>query len=407
LDPHPSWKVTPVQCLVSLPIIQIDRADPPHPWARLSTSQRTQRHSTKDTEVTHNDTDAEKGKPVILFNQMIPSQRVLTADRGDAGRRLDLVLRRHLAGVETASRTRVQAWIAGGRVTVNGTRIRRVAARAAPGDVVTITLPDRAPRRAMAAEDVRLDVLYEDDHLLALDKAAGVVVHPTHRHAEGTVMNALLWHARGWPVTQRPSLVGRLDKLTSGVLVVAKTAAVHAALQRTMASISSEKAYLAVVYGRVQMARGVIDLRLDRDRGDRRRVVASADVGAPSLTRFERLARVRAPSAGLTLLCCRLVTGRTHQIRVHLAARGWPLVGDPVYGEPRWSHIIDPTLAAALRAFPRQALHAWRVTLIHPVTGVRLLLEAPLPRDLDDLLTASGLHRDVPSHESRVTSHES
>ena len=330
---------------------------------------------------------------------MAPPHHVLTADRGDAGRRLDLVLRRHLAGVETASRTRVQAWIEGGHVTVNGTRIRRVAARAAPGDVVTITLPDGASRRAMVAEDVSLDVLYEDDHLLALDKAAGVVVHPTCRHADGTVMNALLWHARGWPVTHRPSLVGRLDKLTSGVLVVAKTAAVHAALQRTMASISSEKAYLAVVYGRVPMARGDIDLRLGRDRGDRRRVVASADVGAPSLTRFERLARVRAPGAGLSLLCCRLVTGRTHQIRAHLAARGWPLVGDPVYGEPRWSHVSDPTLAAALRAFPRQALHAWRVTLTHPVTGMRLLLEAPLPRDLDELLTASGLRPEVLSYE--------
>jgi 23S rRNA pseudouridine1911/1915/1917 synthase len=109
---------------------------------------------------------------------------------------------------------------------------------------------------------------------------------------------------------------------------------------------------------------------------------------------------VRAPSAGLSLLCCRLVTGRTHQIRVHLAARGWPLVGDPVYGEPRWSQIIDPSLAATLRAFPRQALHAWRVTLIHPATGERLLIEAPLPSDLDGLLTASGLHREVLSDES-------
>jgi 23S rRNA pseudouridine1911/1915/1917 synthase len=159
-----------------------------------------------------------------------------------------------------------------------------------------------------------------------------------------------------------------------------------------MASSSSEKAYLAVVYGRVQMAHGDIGLRLSTDRGDRRKVVASAAVGAASLTRFERLARVKAPNAGLSLLCCRLVTGRTHQIRVHLAARGWPLVGDPVYGEPRWSQIIDPALAATLAAFPRQALHAWRVSLIHPVTGERLLLEAPLPRDFDGLLNASGLH---------------
>jgi 23S rRNA pseudouridine1911/1915/1917 synthase len=313
----------------------------------------------------------------------------IIADRGDAGRRLDLVLRRHLTSVDTATRTRVQAWIENGQVTVNGTAVRRVAARAAQGDVMAVSLPDAAPRIAMAAEDVRFDVLYEDDHLLALDKPAGVVVHPTYKHPDGTVMNALLWHARGWPATQRPSLVGRLDKLTSGILVVAKTAAVHAALQRT--SISSEKDYLAVVYGRVNVAGGQIDLRLGRDRGDRRRVVASATVGAPSLTRFERLARVAAPRAGLSILRCRLATGRTHQIRVHLAARGWPLVGDPAYGEPRWSQVIDPALAATLQAFPRQALHAWRVAITHPMTHDRLLLEAPVPRDLEGLLTASGL----------------
>jgi 23S rRNA pseudouridine1911/1915/1917 synthase len=183
--------------------------------------------------------------------------------------------------------------------------------------------------------------------------------------------------------------VGRLDKLTSGILVVAKTASVHAALQR--ASINSEKDYLAVVYGRVNAARGQIDLRLGRDRSDRRRVVASATAGAPSLTRFERLARVAAPRAGLSLLRCRLATGRTHQIRVHLAARGWPLVGDPAYGEPRWSQVADPALAATLLAFPRQALHAWRLAVTHPLTHDRLLLEAPVPSDFEGLLTATGL----------------
>jgi 23S rRNA pseudouridine1911/1915/1917 synthase len=322
---------------------------------------------------------------------MAPPPRILTADRGDAGHRLDLVLRRHLTDVDAATRTRVQAWIENGQVTVNGTPVRRAAARAALGDVVTVVLPDAAPRHVMAAEDVRIDVLYEDAHLLALNKPAGVVVHPAYRHGEGTVMNALLWHARGWPVNQRPSLVGRLDKLTSGIVVVAKTAAVHAALQRALALNHGEKDYLAVVYGRVNVARGRIDLRLGRDRRDRRRIVASADAGAPSLTTFERLARVAAPRAGLSLLRCRLATGRTHQIRVHLAARGWPLVGDPAYGEPRWSQIIAPALSAALRAFPRQALHAWRVAMTHPVTRERLLLEAPVPRDFEDLLTASGL----------------
>jgi len=322
--------------------------------------------------------------------------RILTADRGDAGRRLDLMVRRHLIDVDRATRTRVQAWIAAGHVTVNGRPARRVAARVALGDVVTVVDPGNtintfAPLQPMAAEDERLDVLYEDDDLLAINKPAGVVVHPGYKHAAGTMMNALLWRARGWPEGRRPSLVNRLDKLTSGIVVVAKTGAVHAALQRAMGSRRTEKDYLAVVYGRVNVARGRIDLPLARATDDRRRVVASATAGAPSLTKFERIARVAAPRAGLSLLRCRLATGRTHQIRVHLAARGWPLVGDPAYGEPRWSQILDPMLAHALRGFPRQALHAWRLALTHPVTRDALLLEAPVPRDLEDLMTASGL----------------
>ncbi len=204
----------------------------------------------------------------------MPSARILTADRGDAGRRLDLVLRRHLTDIDAATRTRVQAWIEDGQVSVNGTTVRRVATRTALGDVVAVALPDVPEPRIMTAEDVLLDVLYEDDHLLALAKPAGVVVHPGYRNTEGTVLNALLWHARAWPAPQRPSIVGRLDKLTSGIVVVAKTAASHAALQRTMASTDTEKDYLALVYGRVKAARGQIDLRLGRHPSDRRKVVA-------------------------------------------------------------------------------------------------------------------------------------
>ena len=317
--------------------------------------------------------------------------RVLTADRGDAGRRLDLVLRRHLTDVRAATRTRVQRWIESGRITVNGRPVRRTSARAALGDVVAVMLPDAAEPAPMAAENVPLDVLYEDQDMLALNKPAGVVVHPSYRNTTGTTMNALLWHARGWPSGQRPSLVGRLDKGTSGVILVARTAAVHAALQRAMASSDAEKQYLAVVYGRVNVARGKIELRLEHDPLDRRRMAASATRGAPSLTRFERLARVAAPRAGLSLLRCRLVTGRTHQIRAHLSARGWPLVGDLKYGGARWPEIADPSLSATLRAFPRPALHASRLAFTHPVTRARVVIEAPLPLDFQDLLAASGL----------------
>ena len=174
---------------------------------------------------------------------------------------------------------------------------------------------------------------------------------------------------------------------------MAKTAAAHALLQRAMAARDADKDYLAVVYGRVHAAHGTISFRLGRDPDDRRRVVVSQTVGAQSLTRFERLARVAAPHAGLSLIRCTLATGRMHQIRVHLAARGWPIVGDPVYGEPRWSTVRDPALATTLRTFPRQALHARRLALTHPMTRARLVLEAPVPRDLERLLMVTGLFR--------------
>jgi 23S rRNA pseudouridine1911/1915/1917 synthase len=184
--------------------------------------------------------------------------------------------------------------------------------------------------------------------------------------------------------------VGRLDKLTTGVVLAAKTAAVHAALQRALSAPDAHKDYLAVVYGRVNVARGRIELRLFKDRRDRR-THASQERGRPSVTRFERLGRVAAPKAGLALLRCSLGTGRAHQIRAHLQARGWPLVGDPLYGEPRWTLVSDPSLAGTLRAFPRQALHAWRIAFVHPVTGRQIAIEAPLPADFDALLRATSL----------------
>lgn len=322
----------------------------------------------------------------------------LTADRGDARRRLDLVLRRHLGRLST-TRTCLQTWIETGRVSVNGRIVCRVAARTAHGDVVTVMLP-RPSEGGDTVDDSRtssgppLSILYEDEHLLAVDKPAGVVVHPSYRQLVGTLMHGLREHGREWPDGTRPSLVGRLDQFTSGVVVVAKTAAVHAALQRALASSRGAKDYLAVVYGRVRVGHGQVALPLASDPSDRRRVVALEahdPDGAASLTLYARMARAAAPSTGLALLRCRLVTGRKHQIRVHLAARGWPLVGDAVYGGPLWSQVRDATLSAALKAFPRQALHAWRVAFTHPATGSRLLLVAPVPSDLRSLLRVSGL----------------
>jgi 23S rRNA pseudouridine1911/1915/1917 synthase len=312
---------------------------------------------------------------------------ILKADRGDAGHRIDLVLRRHLAGMGTATRTRIQAWIAAGQVSVNGTAVQRLSRRARVGDVIAVRLPADAVPQPIAVEAMPLGILYEDDHLLGVEKPPGIVSHPTHAHPNRTLMNALLWHARGWPAEQRPSLVGRLDKLTSGIVLVAKTPAMHAKLQR----VPIEKEYLAIVHGRSIPASGTIDLRLARDPTDRRRVAASRSVGAPSSTRFERLARAPAPHVGLSLLRCRLVTGRTHQIRVHLAARGWPIVGDPVYGGPGSSGAADSSLGRIVASFPRQALHAWRLSMRHPATGARLEIAAPIPEDMRTLMVAAAL----------------
>lgn len=255
----------------------------------------------------------------------------------------------------------------------------------------------------MRAEERPLQRLFEDDHLLVVNKPAGIVSHPTYLHPAGSLLNVLLWHARNWPTGQRPSLVGRLDKLTSGALVVAKTPDAHARLQRTLALSLSEKSYLAMVYGPVSAERGEIDLRLRRHPDDRRRVVATADEGVLSLTRFERLDQVDVSGCSVALMRCQIVTGRMHQVRVHMAASGWPLVGDPKYGEPRWERAADVPLRDVLSTFPRQALHAWRVSFVHPFTHERVTVEAPVPEDLSGLLDACGLNRPSAGGTTRET----
>jgi 23S rRNA pseudouridine1911/1915/1917 synthase len=205
-----------------------------------------------------------------------------------------------------------------------------------------------------------LEILFEDEWLLAIDKPAGLVVHPTYKNVAGTLLDELRAREPGAAL----SVVGRLDKLTSGVVVVAKSAAVHRALQETWPG--AEKDYLAVVRGCVDPLRGEIDLPLGTDPADRRRRIVRPD-GAPSRTLYERIDYDA--SLDRSLLRCRLETGRRHQIRVHLAARGWPIVGDVVYGE-------------ALDGFTRHALHAWRLALTHPSSGHRLQIEAPVPAAL-------------------------
>lgn len=319
--------------------------------------------------------------------------RTIALDRGDHGLRVDLVLLRHLRNERMVSRNRIQKWIDAGDVLVNGEPASRAAWRVQAGDDLRVRVAEPPPKARPAAQAMHLEVLYEDDDLLALDKPAGVVVHPSYKNAGGTLMNGVLELAKGWPEGSRPGLLGRLDKHTSGVVVIAKRPAVHAALQRAMDARRIDKEYAAIVWGSPSPRRGTIDLALDRDPWDRRRITVTDRGGQPAVTKYERLAVSSRLSAGggtpsglpvFSLVRCRLITGRTHQIRVHLAARQWPIVGDAVYGRKRQGSEPTP-LEAVAHAFPRQALHAWRLSLRHPLTNRPIEIVAPLPDDMKNL----------------------
>jgi 23S rRNA pseudouridine1911/1915/1917 synthase len=291
-------------------------------------------------------------------------------DRGDVGVRIDRVLLRHLANIPGVTRNRLQRLIDAGCVTVNGSPIDRASARVRPDDAIAVTLPARAPRVAMCAENLPLDVRYEDDDLLVVNKPPGQVSHPAIRNQSGTLLNALLGYARGrWT----PSLVSRLDKGTSGLVLVAKSRTMHTALQGLSDDDAITKEYLAIVAGRPP-ARGTIDLALDRDPWDTRRVTVRDRGGVPSVTRFRRVRSVEvAPGRFVSLVVCQLVTGRMHQIRVHFAAKGWPIVGDATYG-------------VKFSDLDRQALHASRITFCHPQTGTRIDVTAPPADDMAAVL---------------------
>jgi 23S rRNA pseudouridine1911/1915/1917 synthase len=306
-------------------------------------------------------------------------------DRDSAGTRLDVAVVRRLAGVPGLNRARVRGWVEEGLVRVNGRVGVRPSRRLSAGDVVEILVPAPPPRSGPVPVDRPLSVVFEDDWLLAVDKPPGLVVHPAPGNWEDTLLHALLWRARDWGEGRRPHLVSRLDKGTSGLLLVAKTPEVHAALKAQPA----EKDYLALVYGTTAGPKGRIDLGVLRDSEDSRRMTTSRTGGNPSATLWERLGE--ADGEPLTLLRCRLLTGRMHQIRVHLRAVRLPIVGDPVYGAQGWKGITDPALAGLCRDFPRQALHAWRLSLTHPVTGQLLALSTPPPPDLQGLLAAAGM----------------
>ena len=286
------------------------------------------------------------------------------ADRGDSRLRLDQILVRRVTHVTHMSRNVAQKWIAAGAVTVDGRVAKRPSDRVREDAAVQVALPSDVVLRAVPeAEPGQLDILYEDETLIAVNKPPGVVVHPSYKQVSGTLLNAILWHVRERGEV-RPGILTRLDKDTSGVVVVAFAEGAHAAMQRDAAAGRVRKEYLAIVHGSPRPRSGVITDPLGRDPDDRRRVVVSPG-GAASETRYEV---IRALPGELSLVRCELMTGRTHQIRVHLSTRGWPIAGDRLYG-------------GQTDVMARQALHAWRISLVHPVTRAPLIVEAPLPQD--------------------------
>ena len=295
------------------------------------------------------------------------------------GERLDRWLAGAVAGM---TRSHARRLIDGGHVTVDG-EPARPAHRLRPGAIVRLEEPEPEPS-GVEPQAIPLRILHEDEEILVLDKPAGLVIHPAAGNPDGTLVNALLHHCRGRLSgiggVERPGIVHRLDKDTTGVMVVAKTDRAHLALTRAFQWRRVTKTYVAVVYGEPAAPEGVVDAPIGRHPRDRKRM-AVVTGGRPARTLYRVVERL----GGTALLHCRLVTGRTHQVRVHMAHAGHALVGDPLYAGRQWRNLGEPA-ASACRRFPRQALHAWRLELDHPVTGERLTFEAPLPPDIQRLL---------------------
>lgn len=301
-----------------------------------------------------------------------------------AGGRLD----KALAEASGLSRERVKALIGEGAVTVGGIETTQPSAKVAAGAEFAIAVPPAAEAEARPQE-IPLDIVYEDEHLLVVDKPAGLVVHPAAGNPDGTLVNALLHHCAGQLSgiggVARPGIVHRIDKDTSGLLVVAKTNAAHEGLARQFADHSIERVYLAVCSGHPNPPEGTISTRIGRSDTNRKKMAVlpkESSRGKHAVTRYKTLRRMKHCS----LVECRLETGRTHQVRVHLASIGHPLVGDPVYG--RANAAVRPILKDL--GFGRQALHAAVLGFVHPVTRNRLSFSSEIPPDMAELIDQTG-----------------
>jgi 23S rRNA pseudouridine1911/1915/1917 synthase len=304
---------------------------------------------------------------------------IISGTLASAGR-----LDKALAEASGLSRERIKALLADGAITVAGRRVASGSAKVAAGEAFSIALPPATPLDTVA-QDIPLSVVFEDEHLIVIDKPAGLVVHPAAGNLDGTLVNALLHHCAGQLSgingTLRPGIVHRIDKDTSGLLVVAKSDAAHEGLARQFADHSIERTYLAVCGGRPNPPDGRIEARIGRSDANRKKMAvlpAASNRGKHAVTHYRTIRTLEHAA----LIECRLETGRTHQVRVHLASIGHPLLGDPVYGR-------TPAPLRGLLSelgFRRQALHAASLGFVHPVSGERLVFASDLPADMAELI---------------------
>jgi 23S rRNA pseudouridine1911/1915/1917 synthase len=326
----------------------------------------------------------------------LPSTVTVELAPEDRGERLDRVLARHLPDL---SRSRLKALILEGQVELDGTPIDDPGLKLKNTSSVTIIVPDAVDPEPKA-ENIPLTIVYEDDDLIVIDKPAGLVVHPGAGNETGTLVNALIAHCgeslSGIGGVKRPGIVHRLDKDTSGLLVVAKNDAAHQALSAQFADHGRtgplERAYRAIVWGRPDRSSGTIEANLDRSNFARDKMaVVRAGKGREAITHWQLEESFGDPKAPIaSLLTCRLETGRTHQIRVHMAHSGHPLLGDATYGsgfKTKEKHLPEAA-QEALKRLDRQALHAAELGFAHPRTREFMHFVSPLPQDFEDLLTA-------------------
>jgi 23S rRNA pseudouridine1911/1915/1917 synthase len=301
-----------------------------------------------------------------------------------AGWRLDRAL---AAAVPTLSRERLKALIRNGAVQAKGASVRDPAAKVKGGEHITVAVPEPQPAHN-EPQDIPLKIVFEDEHLLVVDKPAGLVVHPAAGNLDGTLVNALLHHCAGRLSgiggVARPGIVHRIDKDTSGLLVVAKTDVAHEGLAKQFAAHSIDRRYLAIVNGVPTAKEGKVDAPLARSAANRKKIaIVEGTRGKRAVTHWRRLDVLR----DAALVECRLETGRTHQVRVHMASIGHPLVGDPVYGRSGRTH--DKVLKEL--GFHRQALHAAELGFTHPVIKNRLSFSSAMPPDMQELTAALGV----------------